>query len=191
MRTESIAGVTERVLYNVSTSELGTAANTAESGLLSVFRRAERWKAVVLLDEADLFLTKRTVDHLDRNALVTVFLRTLEYFKGVMFLTSNRVEHFDPAFESRIHVRVHFGSPNAATRAQIWQTLLPGDGNEGMAEKLGNDIEVNGRQIKNLVRVAVLMSKYKKEPITEAMLRKIYATSAEAQERVGSTEQTE
>lgn len=146
---------------------------------------------MVLLDEADLFLTRRTSDQLDHNALVTVFLRTLEYFKGVMFLTSNRVEHFDPAFESRIHVRVHFGSPNATTRAQIWQTLLPGDHNEDIVEKLGRDLEINGRQIKNLVRVAVLMAKYKKEPISEAMLRKIHSTSAEAQEKVGSTKQTE
>lgn len=39
-----------------------------------------------------------------RNALVTIFLRMLEYFNGILFLTTNRVMSFDPAFQSRIHM---------------------------------------------------------------------------------------
>lgn len=38
--------------------------------------------AVVLLDEADIFLEERTLSDLKRNALVSVFLRVLEYYSG-------------------------------------------------------------------------------------------------------------
>lgn len=37
---------------------------------------------VVLLDEADVFLEQRTLTDLQRNALVSVFLRVLEYYDG-------------------------------------------------------------------------------------------------------------
>lgn len=67
-------------------------------GLLSgVFKIASRWNAIVLLDEADVFLTQRTVDNTPNNSLVLVFLRQLEYYKGVLFLTTNRVQTFDKA----------------------------------------------------------------------------------------------
>ena len=46
---------------------------------------------VVLLDEADVFLEERDMKDLKRNALVSVFLRALEYYDGILILTSNRV----------------------------------------------------------------------------------------------------
>ena len=60
------------------------------------------WGCVVLLDEADVFLEERTQTDLQRNALVSVFLRVLEYYEGILILTSNRVGIFDEAFMSRV-----------------------------------------------------------------------------------------
>jgi len=170
---ESMAELTHRPLYAISTSELGTVAKQAEKGLQDIFRRAEKWDAVVLLDEADLFLTRRTNKELDRNALVTVFLRTIEYFQGIMFLTSNRVEHFDPAFKSRIHLRVPFKNPTADTRALIWKTFLPRDWDAAIAQRLGLALQLNGREIKNLVRVSRLVSKFKQQQLSEEIIRSI------------------
>lgn len=48
------------------------------------------WRALVLLDEADVFVQERSLNH-NVNGLVSVFLRRLEYFQGVMFLTTIRV----------------------------------------------------------------------------------------------------
>lgn len=45
---------------------------------------------VVLLDESEVFLEERTQADLERNALVSVFLRALEYYDGILILTSNR-----------------------------------------------------------------------------------------------------
>lgn len=57
-----------------------------------------------LLDEADVFMEARNATDLGRNELVSIFLRMLEYYEGFLFLTSNRAENIDPAFESRVHV---------------------------------------------------------------------------------------
>lgn len=42
------------------------------------------------------------------NSLILVFLRVLEYYSGVLFLTTNRIGDFDEAFSSRIHISLHY-----------------------------------------------------------------------------------
>lgn len=60
------------------------------------------WRAVLLIDEADVFLERRSPHDINGNAIVGVFLRVLEYCTGILFLTSNRVTTIDEAFRSRI-----------------------------------------------------------------------------------------
>ena len=45
---------------------------------------------MLLLDEADVYLERRSINDLMRNSLVSIFLRLLEYFQGILFLTTNR-----------------------------------------------------------------------------------------------------
>lgn len=68
---------------------------------------ATLWKAVLLLDEADVYLESRERGDLTRNSLVSIFLRALEYFQGLLFLTTNRVGTFGDALISRIHIIIH------------------------------------------------------------------------------------
>jgi hypothetical protein len=51
-------------------------------------------------------------------------LRALEYFQGILFLTTNRVAQFDEAFKSRIHVSIGYEALNDEAREQIWQNLF-------------------------------------------------------------------
>jgi hypothetical protein len=62
-----------------------------EGQLSRIFKTASHWNAILLLDEADVFLEQRSPDNLTRNGLVSVFLRKLEYYEGIMFLMTNRV----------------------------------------------------------------------------------------------------
>jgi len=62
----------------------------------------------MLLDEADVFLVKRNRDDYQRNSIVSVFLRMLEYYTGFLFLTFNRVGTFDEAFKSRIRISLYY-----------------------------------------------------------------------------------
>ncbi len=43
-------------------------------------------------------MEKRATADVVRNAMVSIFLKLLEYHQGVLFLTSNRVKEIDEAF---------------------------------------------------------------------------------------------
>lgn len=92
LTAEGIAELLRCPLYMVTAGELGTDSRALEAELEKVLNLAHAWGAVLLLDEADVFLEKRTIQDIHRNALVSIFLRLLEYFQGILFLTTNRVE---------------------------------------------------------------------------------------------------
>ncbi|KAJ6520231.1 AAA family ATPase [Mycena sanguinolenta] len=92
-----------------------------EHDLKQIFDLAHTWKAVLLIDEADVFLAERTLTDVHRNALVSVFLRLLEHYQGILFLTTNRVNTFDPAFKSRIHMALQY--ENIDTQV-LWKAQL-------------------------------------------------------------------
>lgn len=48
----------------------------------------------------------------------------MEYFQGILFLTTNRVGHFDEAFMSRIHVSIGYERLDEKARGQIWEDLF-------------------------------------------------------------------
>ena len=146
--------------------------------------------AVLLLDEADVFLEERTLQDLERNSLVSgqylrsfivlyitsfpVFLRVLEYYEGILILTSNRVGIFDEAFKSRIQVALHYQPLTAASRRKIWQNfleLLQDDKEDVDFQDLSNhleelaDREMNGREIRNAMTTAKQIALYKKETL--------------------------
>lgn len=75
-----------------SAGELGTDPRFLEADLQKILDICHAWGAILLLDEADVFLEKRNMQDIHRNALVSIFLRQLEYFQGILFLTTNRVE---------------------------------------------------------------------------------------------------
>src|SRR5437762_1268677 len=95
-----------------------------ECNLVEITSLAYKWKAIVLLDEADVYLEQRLLQDVQRNGLVSVFLRHLEYFQGIMFLTTNRVTTFDEAFQSRIHFAMRFSDLSVRAKKKIWETFL-------------------------------------------------------------------
>lgn len=74
---EAVAEVLKRPLYSVTVGELGTDAKSLEKSLTRLLQIAGRWNAVILLDEADIFLETRTDNDVLRNAMVGIFLRLL------------------------------------------------------------------------------------------------------------------
>jgi len=159
LTAESVAHASRRPLYAVSSGELGIDAKELEGNLARILDMASSWKAVVLLDEADVFLEKRSQHDLKRNALVSIFLRLLEYYQGILFLTTNRVKTFDEAFQSRIHVALKYSNLEVDARRSVWRNFLEriedggvDVGNEGY-DKLARH-ELNGREIKNAIGTA-------------------------------------
>ncbi|OMP85294.1 26S protease regulatory subunit 8 [Diplodia seriata] len=120
LTAESIAEYTQRPLLSITAADLGHEPDLLEKNLLRFFRNATKWDAIVLLDEADVFLERRSANDLRRNSIVSVFLRALDYFQGILFLTTNRVGSFDEAFMSRIHLQIGYAPLDDSARLQVW-----------------------------------------------------------------------
>lgn len=165
LTAEAVADTLHRPLYSVSVGELGTDPNALESNLRSILDLAFQWNAVLLLDEADIFMEARDTNNIERNAMVSIFLRLLEYYSGVLFLTTNRVKSFDKAFFSRISLAISYPSLDQENRYKIWANILTSAGvdwhTHGIniidVHKLAG-YEVNGRNIKTAVRIAQTMA---------------------------------
>lgn len=79
-----------------------------EEELTATLERCARWNAVLLIDEADVFLEARSAESLDRNKLGSIFPRLLEYYPGIMILTTNRSSGIDSTFELKIDIIITY-----------------------------------------------------------------------------------
>jgi AAA+ superfamily predicted ATPase len=118
LTAESVAEAMKAPLYTMSAGELGTHSDRVERRLSDVLEMATMWNAILLIDEADVFMEQRSPQDLKRNELVSIFLRQVEYFKGVMILTTNRVEMLDLAFDSRVDIRLHYPTLDLSARIE-------------------------------------------------------------------------
>ncbi|TVY86811.1 ATPase family AAA domain-containing protein 3B [Lachnellula willkommii] len=191
--TECIAESTGRPLLSLTCGDIGTNETLLEQQLFKWFRLAEIWGAVMLIDEADIYLERRATQDLQRNSLVsgknTFFLRMMEYYRGILFLTTNRVGHFDDAFVSRIHVVIRYENFTDSERERIWNqffTKLQTERRDITISRKarqyvlkGDDmrrIPWNGREIRNAFQTAVALAEYRfaeiqdKEPGEKASL---------------------
>jgi hypothetical protein len=167
LTAEGIAEDLRAPLYMVSMGELAMDSSRLESMLQQIMDIAHSWGAVLLLDEADVFLEKRQTQDVHRNALVSIFLRLLEYFQGILFLTTNRVETFDEAFQSRIHVALKYEELSFAASRQVWREFIEKvrvkEGIEVMPFK-NEDLDylarkkLNGRQVSHHPFFLILMA---------------------------------
>ncbi|KAI5865356.1 hypothetical protein GGS23DRAFT_558832 [Durotheca rogersii] len=118
---EAVAMEYRKPLFVITCGDLGLSPSEVESSLNNVFRLAHLWDCVLLLDEADVFLSQRSRVDMKRNALVSVFLRVLEYYNGLLFLTTNRVGTIDEAFKSRIHMSLYYPPLDKAQTRDIFR----------------------------------------------------------------------
>jgi hypothetical protein len=177
LTAEAVAENLKVPLHVLSSGDLGSDPWEVERELQSILELVARWKAILLLDECDVFLEARSTHELERNKVVSIFLRTLEYYEGIMFMTTNRVEDIDAAFQSRIHVSIEYPDLTAASRRAIWKNFLAGSSlksslNDKDVAELA-ELKLNGRQIKNVLKAAQLLAARKK---SETLDRKYIET---------------
>ncbi|EXF84915.1 hypothetical protein CFIO01_02128 [Colletotrichum fioriniae PJ7] len=167
----------------------GMTPTEVEANLQAAFQMAQAWECVLLLDEADVFLAERSQDNIERNALVSVFLRVMEYYEGILFLTTNKVGSFDEAFKSRMSMALYYPPLTHDQTKKIWEVQMdrteklsvaaaPGDPSQHV--KFNRD-EItslsatlwslqnsrddhkpvwNGRQIRNAFQTAVALAEF-------------------------------
>jgi AAA+ superfamily predicted ATPase len=153
---ESSAELLNRPLISITAGQLGTEASEIEGYLHMYLKRAKRWNAILLIDEADVFMEERD-NNIERNALVTIFLRMLERFDGILFLTTNRVSNIDIAIKSRMSIILHYKPFTQAERKQVWNNLVLNSKivlSESDFDELST-YELNGREIKHCLKMAI------------------------------------
>ncbi len=154
---EVFAEYKKRPLYSVQCSDLGMDADNVEHNLSVVMARASRWNAILLLDEADVYIRRRGID-LNQNAIVGAFLRVLEYSDCILFMTTNLEDSVDDAITSRCIARLHYGPPSPEDQAKIWRILvdlnkLKMSDNE-IAKVTKAYPKLTGRDVKNIAKLA-------------------------------------
>lgn len=187
--------------------DLGSNPRDVELALQTNFALASRWGCILLLDEADVFLAERRREDFNRNGLVagksllsggfvtghcvrafwmltdgsvTVFLRVLEYYAGILFLTTNRIGDFDEAFASRIHMSLHYPMLDETSTTKVFRLNL-----DMIKGRLKDRIRIeedeiilaaakhwrehpdarwNGRQIRNACQTALALAENDAQP---------------------------
>jgi SpoVK/Ycf46/Vps4 family AAA+-type ATPase len=187
----------------ISAGELSTDAAKLEVQLSRIFKIVSHWNAILLLDEADVFLEQRSSD-LIRNSLVSVFLRKLEYCEGILFLTTNRVAQFDKAILSRIHVMLRYGDLSKVAGKKVWELFMKTSNTSQGPPRINADelkrlvnCKLNGRlvrdfygiptvpladnrfQIKNVMATAHALAKKEKSRVCFSHIRRTVTASKE------------
>jgi hypothetical protein len=170
LTAESVAEEMRVPLYMMSAGDLGLDPRSVETKLQNILEMCTKWNAILLLDEADVFLEQRSLHELERNKLVSIFLRILEYYEGIMFLTTNRVQTFDPAFQSRIHISLDYPELSIDSRKMVWKNFLASTQQKNTITDRQLDqlslMSMNGRQIKNVLKTAQLLASRKEASLS-------------------------
>jgi hypothetical protein len=161
LTAEVYSEIVEKPLYSVHSGQLGTDGDHVEKNLREVFARAARWGAILLIDEADVYVRERDNDT-EHNAIVASFLRTMEYYRGLMFMTSNRTDDVDDAIKSRAAAIIKYEAPKGEVAERIWMIHLRAtglsdslaSGRISMAELVEKFPKATGRDIRNILALA-------------------------------------
>lgn len=202
LTAEAIAELLKKPLYVVTAGDLGITASEVEKTLGSVLDLCQTWDALVLIDEADVFLEARNSTEIQRNALVCVMLRLLEYYSGCLFLSSNRsAGSIDAAIASRITVMLGYPPLDESGRTKVWRNLIqlvpahPIDPETGELpakiakssrrsskyrvhfsdadyKELAVGYLLNGRQIKNSIVLARALARERGMPLSKPILKR-------------------
>lgn len=238
LTAESVAEKMNVPLYMLTAGDLGYDPTSVEIKLQGILELCSRWNAILLLDEADVFLEERSLHELERNKLVTIFLRVLEYYEGILFMTTNRVQSFDLAFQSRIDISLNYPDLDIKSRKLVWrnflakhneaqatarehppkpsvsaakasspgkpktkelltdeekelhsQQTLPHSLKESDITKL-SQLKVNGRQIKNCLKLARLIASQKNESLSYQHVEDVMSATQHLLNQTQETERT-
>lgn len=157
MSAEAFSEGKGMILYRIQSDQLGLDPESIEKNLRDILARVERWNAVLLVDEADIYVRERGID-IQQNAIVGTLLRTLEYATGVIFMTTNLATLIDDAIMSRCSAVLEYDYPQKEdylTICKIFAKLFLLDvSDDTLAEFYEfRSRRISGRSIKNLLRL--------------------------------------
>lgn len=135
-----------------------------EKNLHLVLSRAEALDVILLLDEGDSLLGRRSevrsANDRYANLETNYLLQRLEHYDGIVIVTTNLGESIDPAFERRMDVVVPFLRPQTEERRRILELHLPPDHDiePGYLDLVAARCVLTGGQLRNAVLHAALLA---------------------------------
>ncbi|KAI0445314.1 hypothetical protein F4803DRAFT_166543 [Xylaria telfairii] len=175
-------------LYKIICADLGTDLEVLEKRLQEICLRAANWKALLLLDEAEMFIQARHTQDLRQYAVVSTFLNHLDSSEALLFITSTRVDRLDQALESRVTLPIQLPDLSFEAQQRIWMSLIrrlenPSEDQERIWEQFieldlsaaedGAYITMNGRQIKTCITAALTVAHKENKSLNTTHIRKI------------------
>lgn len=154
------------------------------------FQAAEKQDAVLFIDEADTFLSKRLPGSNENskiyNSMSNEMFQFVESFNGCLIFASNHIEDFDPAIISRIIQPIEFKLPDQKSRVSIIKKLLPSEVPITMSEEelnsLSNAIDgFSGRDIRKSILLFLASSAYQHKTISNEKDENISMSFSELQ----------
>ncbi|KAF8828469.1 hypothetical protein HHX47_DHR3000174 [Lentinula edodes] len=140
-KAQTIASAARKPLFSIGVADVGTSAGLVESNLETIFDLATTWKAVLLM--------------------------VLEYYQGILILTTNQISQFDVAVQSRIHIAIRYEGLDKKQTVSIFKGFLEQYKARGLVQqnifkKIMDWVErdlskrkFDGRQIRNIVTSAM------------------------------------
>ena len=169
LSAEVFAEATRRPLLSVQADQLGVSPEGIEQRLQEVLRRASRWNAVLLLDEADVYINARNLN-IQHNAMVAAFLRVMEHHTATIFMTCNFLEQVDDAVASRCLARIKFEKPDVSDQRRIWGIMNElnhtGLSDDDLDAIVSEHDDLTGRDIKQLLKLGSLWAESQQEPVS-------------------------
>ena len=147
-----------------------------EKNLDRAFAAAEDLDAMLLLDEGDALMARRTdvgnANDRYANLETNFLLQRIESFRGVLLVTTNGAERIDKAFARRMDVVVPFRAPDEARRYEILERHL---GLHAASDELLQEIAcrcaLSGGQLRNVALHARLLALSSDRPLDDEALR--------------------
>ena len=162
LTAEASSELLTKPLYHVTIGDLRLNPEALEANLEDIDRLCSKWNAILLIDEADIFLEERSFTDISRNTIVSIFLKFLEYSKNIIFLTTNRLDTIDPAIRSRINLIINYPKLREEERVRD----INFDKKKKLISYLSNS-ELNGREICNVVNIVMTILKSRDENFLE------------------------
>ncbi|OJD27687.1 hypothetical protein ACJ73_00915 [Blastomyces percursus] len=144
LTAEALAEHCRRPLYRVCSQLLASVCLDAE--LSQIFTTVHHWRAILRMDEADVFLTERSSRSL-RDLRVSCML--------------------DKTIESRVHLSIAYRDLDIGARKTVFRQLLERSQNDVEEKELNAlvGVKVNGREIKNYISIALAIKEWKKDDV--------------------------
>jgi len=174
LTAQVVSEVLHKPLYTMDSSSIISSWDIRKK-LAKSYDLVYKWNGILLFDEVDTLISRRGTD-LEKNRVTAELLRSLEEFKGIAFLTTNRPQDIDDAFLSRCIAIIDYGVPVGDDAIKAWKSIgLQVMGEEiiddALAEALERDYhDMPPRDMRQLLRLSFQLATYQGERVTKEII---------------------